>query len=175
MAVPQWAGSSRALVLVDRTSITVTAGGTIRTMRQRAIRIMSPSARDLATVGVVLDGRTSLRSFRAWSVAGGQTRALTNGDAVEASPWGPLYEDAHIRVLSIPNADPGKTIAWEIEEDEQPFLLQPLWEFQSDLPVLESSLTVAVPVAWKTRVGTVAGSTGTGSESVGSAGTSAIS
>jgi hypothetical protein len=152
MAVPQWAASSRAVVLFDLTSITVNPDRTIRTMRQRAIRIMSPSARDLATVGVVLDGRTSLQSFRAWSVAGGQTRALTNGDAVEASPWGALYEDAHIRVLSIPNADPGNTIAWEIEEDEQPFLLQPLWEFQSDLPVLESSLTVAVPDAWKANV-----------------------
>ena len=151
-AVPHWAESSRAVVLLDHTNVTVNPNGTIRTLRQRAIRIVSPSARDLATVGIVLDGRTSLQSFRAWSVAGGQTRTLTNRDAFEASPWGALYEDARIRVLKIPNADPGNTIAWEIVEDEQPFLLQPLWEFQSDLPVLESSLTVIVPVAWKANV-----------------------
>ena len=78
-AIPQWAGSSRAVVLFDLTSITVNPTGTIRTLRQRAIRIVSPAARDLATVGIVLNGRTSLQSFRAWSVAGGQTRTLTAG------------------------------------------------------------------------------------------------
>src|SRR5205823_13702953 len=49
----------------------------------------------------------------------------------------------------IPNADPGNTIACETEQNEVPLVLQPVWDFQSDLPVLDTSLQVAFPAGWK--------------------------
>jgi hypothetical protein len=148
-AVPAaFVGDAKAVVVLDRKEVTV-SGGEITTHRRRAVRILTTVGRDLADFAVHYDKETQLRDFRAWAISATGTRQFGQRDAFEANPYGEGFDDSRVKVMTIPNVDPGTVVAWEYEQRERPYALQAMWEFQGGLPVLTTSCQLVVPAGWE--------------------------
>lgn len=150
---PEWAKNARAVVLFDSTEVFAGLGGELRTHYRRAVRILTPAGRSFADATVFYDDRSKLSGLHGWVVDGASARDVRERDAIEATPlsWGELYNDEHVKVLRMPDAGPGKVVAYEYETRRQPEVLQTLWQFQEEIPVLATALTVSVPPNWKTE------------------------
>jgi Domain of Unknown Function with PDB structure (DUF3857)/Transglutaminase-like superfamily len=60
-----------------------------------------------------------------------------------------LITDVKANLLRIPAPDPGNTIGWEYEVEEQPLVLQDVWSFQQESPVRESHYSLQLPAGWE--------------------------
>jgi Domain of Unknown Function with PDB structure (DUF3857)/Transglutaminase-like superfamily len=60
-----------------------------------------------------------------------------------------LITDVKAKLLRIPAPDPGNTIGWEYEVEEQPLVLQDVWSFQQESPVRESHYSLQLPAGWE--------------------------
>jgi transglutaminase-like putative cysteine protease len=142
---PEYARSARAVVLLDSTAVLV--GGSMTTRHRRVVRILGSHVRDVVMPNVVYDSGTALLSFHGWSIAPDRhtVTAVSERDTIESSPWGELYNDAHVKVLSFPSSDPGTIVAWESEQRDRPDFVQTTWSFQGALPVVNASLLITLP------------------------------
>jgi hypothetical protein len=52
-------------------------------------------------------------------------------------------------MLQIPAADPGNVVGYEYEEEEQPMVLQDVWEFQREIPGRELHYSLQLPTGWE--------------------------
>ncbi len=148
--MPESAKSAKAVVLLDETVLTVAAAGDITTRYRRVVRVQSDAGRDYAYASVYFDNDTKLTSFRGWAIdAKGNEYEVKEKDAVETSPFdGELYSDSRAKYLRIPSGEPGSTIAYEYSQRKRPYLLQSVWHFQEDIPVLNARLQLALPTGW---------------------------
>lgn len=149
-AMPESAKSAKAVVLLDETVLTVAAAGDITTRYRRVVRVQNNAGRDHAFATVYFDNDTKLKSFRGWAIdSKGTEYEVREKEAVEMSPFdGELYSDSRSKVLRIPGGEPGSTIAYEYERRERPYLLQSVWHFQEDIPVLHARLQLVLPDGW---------------------------
>ena len=145
--VPAHMAKASAVILYDSTAITV-IGDTILTHRRRVTRILTAAGRDLAELDLVLDRDTKLRALRAWSITNGVEKEVGERDAIETAAFGDVYEDLRAKILRIPAAQPGSTIAYEYEESTRPWAMETAWHFQSDVPVIETRFALALPAGW---------------------------
>jgi hypothetical protein len=60
-----------------------------------------------------------------------------------------LVTDLRFKSLRIPAADPGNTVGYEYQTEEQPLLLKDTWEFQRHTPVRESHYKLQIPSGWE--------------------------
>ena len=149
--MPEWTKSANAVVLLDDTLITVRSAGDVTTRHRRVVRIQTNAGRDHAYATVFFDNDTKLRSLRAWSIdAKGATYEVAEREAMETTPYdGEMYSDTRAKVLRIPGGDPGTTVAIEYERRERPYLLQEMWSFQEEIPVLRTRLQTVLPEGWR--------------------------
>jgi transglutaminase-like putative cysteine protease len=149
-AMPESVKSAKAVVLLDERVMTVAAAGEITTRHRQVIRIQASSARDYGFAAVYFDNDTRLKFFRGWSIdAKGSEYEIREREAVETQPFdGELYSDSRMKVMQIPAAEPGSVVAWEYEQRERPYLLQALWDFQREIPVLTARLQIVMPQGW---------------------------
>jgi hypothetical protein len=54
-------------------------------------------------------------------------------------------------LIVIPASDPGNIVGYEIEEEEHPFVLQDIWQFQTSIPVKEARFSVELPAGWEIK------------------------
>jgi len=78
-------------------------------------------------------------------------------DAAETSLFGvqngELISDLKTRLLTIPAADPGNVIGYEIEQEVRPYVMQDVWDFQERfVPVREAHYKLQLPTAWEYKV-----------------------
>jgi transglutaminase-like putative cysteine protease len=141
---PSYAKSARAVVLLDSTAVLL--DGRMTTRHRRVVRLLGTHVRDLVFPAVVYDRDTALLGFHGWSISpDGRITAVNEREAVESSPWGALYDDAHVKSLSFPSSDPGTIVAYESEQRNRPEFLQTTWSFQGALPVVNASLAITLP------------------------------
>ena len=96
--------------------------GEVHSIHRRVYRILRPSGRDRGVFNVSFDKETKVISMRAWSLPanGGTEFEVKEKDAVETQlTEGDLYSDTRHRILRIPAADPGATVAYEYEQRER--------------------------------------------------------
>src|SRR5262249_5167143 len=63
---------------------------------------------------------------------------------------GELMTDLRTKVLTIPAADPGNIVGYEIEQEEHPYVIQDAWTFQhAGVPVREARYTLQLPAGWE--------------------------
>ena len=158
--VPDWvraaasvkvpASKAKAVVLLDETILNVDGSGSITTRHRKATKILTSAGRDYGYAAVPFDRDTKLLSFRAWSLAAdGTPYEVRERDAIETSPYdGELYSDSRVKVLRIPAADAGSVVAFEYEQRERPYMLQDVWHFQSELPVVRATFALVHPPSW---------------------------
>jgi transglutaminase-like putative cysteine protease len=150
--LPKYSAETNAVLLYDETTIAVKDAGEVHSIHRRVYRILRPSGRDRGVFNVSFDKETKVISMRAWSLPanGGKEFEVKEKDAVETQlTEGDLYSDTRHRILRIPAADPGATIAYEYEQRERPYILQDIWWFQSPDPVRQSRFILQLPPGWR--------------------------
>jgi len=149
--LPKYSEETDAIRLLDEQVVIVKENGETKTIFRGAYKILRPQGRKHGTVVIPYDNETRISNLRAWSVpAQGKDYEVKDKDALETSiTSGSFFEDARIKVLKIPAADPGSVIGYEYQRKERPYLLQQIWWFQDVHPVREARFTVQLPPGWE--------------------------
>jgi len=153
-AVPAHDEKTPAVALYSEDILTVQPNGKMKRIKRRAFRILRPNGRDYGTVVANFDGETKITSLHAWCIpAQGKDYEVKDKDAYETALRGvlngELASDLRSKILTIPAADPGNVVGYELEQDVRPYILQDLWDFQDQIPTAEARYTLQLPAGWE--------------------------
>jgi len=142
-----------AVLLYAETTVSVQAVDKIKTHVRRVYKILRPSGRDYGIVAVSFNPHSKINGFRAWCIpAQGKDYEVKDKEAVEVSlpkvAGSELISDVKDKLLQIPAADPGNIVGYEYEKEEQPMVLQDIWDFQREIPVGEAHYSLQLPSGW---------------------------
>jgi hypothetical protein len=139
------------VVLLDEQVTTVSANGEVHELHRRVIKILSTSGRDLGIASAYYDNDTKLFHFKAWSIpAQGADYEVKDKEAIETAPFdGELYADDKLRLIRIPQAEPGSIVGYEYEQKSRPYLQEHIWSFQGDIPVKKARYSIELPAGWE--------------------------
>jgi uncharacterized protein DUF3857/transglutaminase superfamily protein len=152
--IPKYSDEIQAVLLYDETKIVVKDAGEVHAIHRRVYRILHPGGRDRGVFNISFDKDTKVLNMRAWCLpaGGGKEYEVKEKDAVETQlTEEELYSDTHHRILRIPASEPGATIAYEYEQRERPYILQDIWNFQTQDPVRQSRFILQLPPGWRFR------------------------
>jgi len=143
-----------AILLYAETTVNVQSADKIKTHVRRVYKILRPSGRDYGIVAVSFNPHSKINGFRAWCIpAQGKDYEVKDKEAVEVSlpkvAGSELISDVKDKLLQIPAADPGNIVGYEYEKEEQPMVLQDIWDFQREIPVREAHYSLQLPAGWE--------------------------
>jgi hypothetical protein len=152
--VPAHDEKTPAVVLYSEDVLTVQPNGKMKRVRRRAYRILRPNGKDYGTVLANFDAETKITSLHAWCIpAQGKDYEVKDKDSYESAlrgvANGELASDLRSKILTIPAADPGNVVGYEMEQDVRPYILQDLWNFQDEIPTAEARYTLQIPAGWE--------------------------
>jgi hypothetical protein len=153
--VPAHDEKTEAILLYSEDVTTVTADGKMKGIERRAYKILRPEGRKYGEAYAYTGRDTKIGSMKAWCIpAQGKDYEVKDKDATERSLsvfGGELVSDVKVRVLTIPAADPGNVVGYEIEYQARPYVLQDDWRIQETIPVREARYTLQMPPGWRFR------------------------
>jgi len=143
-----------AILLYSENILNVQASGKIKTLERRAYKILRAEGRHYGRVHVNYDPETRITAMHGWCIpAQGKDFEVKDKDAVEqgfdGSDDGVLVSDIRAKVITIPAADPGNIIGYEIEHEDRPYILEDDWNFQRAVPTREARYTLQLPPGWE--------------------------
>jgi hypothetical protein len=143
-----------AVLLYSETTVNVQSTDKVKKTVREAYRILRPGGRDYGTVFVSLNSHRRINGLRGWCIPSqGKDYEVKDKEAMEVSlpkiEGSELISDVKDKLLRIPAADPGNIIGYEYEVEEQPMVLQEIWDFQESVPVRESHYSLQVPSGWE--------------------------
>jgi hypothetical protein len=148
--LPQYDAETYAVLVHNERIISVKDNGDVKSVLRRAFRILRPEGRDLGHVRIPFDRETKVAYLKAWSLpAQGKEYELKESDTAEVALYDDLYSDAKEKAFTIPAAEPGNTIGYEVEQKGRPSILQDRWRFSSPFPVVLSRLVLQLPEGWE--------------------------
>src|SRR5271154_2110952 len=153
--VPAHDEKTDAVLLYAEDIVTVLSDSKLKHIERRVYKILRPSARErYGTAAAIYSQSTKINSIHGWCIpAQGKEYEVKDKDAVEVSLAGVEYSelitDVKARVIHIPAPDPGNVVAYEIESEEHPYILQDMWSFQESIPVREARYTLQLPSGWE--------------------------
>lgn len=139
------------VVLLDEQITTVSPNGEVHILYRRAVKILSTSGRDLGIASAYYDNETKISHFKAWSIpAQGADYEVKDKEAIETSPFdGELYRDDRLRLIRIPQAEPGSVVGYEYEQKSRPYVQEDIWGFQEKIPVKKARYSLELPAGWE--------------------------
>jgi hypothetical protein len=142
-----------AILLYEEINVNVVSAEKIKIQVRRAYKVLRPSGREYGMAGVSFNPHTKINGLRGWCIpAQGKDYEVKDKEAIEiAMPkvdGGELISDVRDKVLQIPAPDPGNIVGYEYEKEEQPLVLQQVWDFQREIPVRESHYSLQLPPGW---------------------------
>lgn len=151
--VPAHDEKADAAVLYADSTLTVEKNGNMVRRDRRVLRILRPEGERYGLVQTFYTSLSRLRELRGWSIpANGKSYAVSEGDAIETGlpgvQNGVIASDLRVKVLRIPAATPGSTVAYEIERELWPYQIADNWIFQDAIPVREAHYTLSLPAGW---------------------------
>jgi hypothetical protein len=152
ITLPGYPPETPGVALLDEEITTINEKGEVRTLYRKAYRILRTSGRYLGTVKIYFTDETKISNFRAWSIpAKGEPYEIKDKDAIEAKPYsgGVLYDDQRVRIVEIPEAEPGSVVGFEYEQKQRPYVMQDIWTFQTSIPVKTSRYVLNLPPGWE--------------------------
>ncbi len=144
--------STKAVILLDETQITVQHNGEIYTRHRMAVRLLRPEARDeWDSVAVDFDKDTKVLSLNAWTIEpDGRVISLGEKDAQIHGYLSDLaYADLKEMVLGFPDAYPGRVVGFESVQRDRPYVFEDDWWFQDQSPVRSARLILQIPSGWE--------------------------
>jgi uncharacterized protein DUF3857/transglutaminase superfamily protein len=151
--LPVYDEKTDAVLLYEEINVSVVSAEKIRTQVRRAYKILRPSGRDYGIAAVSFNAHSKINGLRGWCIpAQGKDYEVKDKEAVEVAlpkiEGSELISDVRDKLLRIPAPDPGNIVGYEYEEDEQPLVLQDVWEFQREVPVRETHYSIQLPPGW---------------------------
>jgi hypothetical protein len=146
--LPAYPPDTNAVVLLDDTTLTVTADGHAVEHHRRAVKILRQAGRDDAIVVVPFDSDSKLLSLHVWSIGpDGHEYAMKDNEVAEFGypGAGGYFQDDRVKVANAPGRDPGGVVAYESEQRQPPYLSEYDWRYQETIPSLSQSLTLELP------------------------------
>jgi hypothetical protein len=143
-----------AVLLFSEKTVTVLSVDKIKKTVRVAYKILRPGGRDYGVVAVSFNPHQKITSLHGWCIpAQGKDYEVKDKDALEVSlpkvEGSELVSDVKDKLLRIPAPDPGNIVGYEYEKEEQPLVLQDIWNFQSEPPVRESHYSLQLPAGWE--------------------------
>jgi len=143
-----------AVLLYAERTVNVQSVDKIKTHVRVVYKILRPGGRDYGIVEVPFTPRDKITTLRAWCIpAQGKDYEVKDKEAVEISypkvEGSELISDLKDKFLQIPAADPGNVVGYEYETEEQPMVLQDVWEFQQEIPAREIHYALQLPAGWE--------------------------
>lgn len=152
--LPEHDEKTDAVLLYSERVENVQSVDKIKTRVRIVYKILRPSGREYGVVPVSFNAHRKITGLRGWCIpTQGKDYEVKDKDAVEVSlprvEGSELISDVKDKVLQIPAADPGAVIGYEYEEEEQPMVLQAVWDFQREIPSREVHYSLQLPAGWE--------------------------
>ena len=155
--LPEHDEKTNAVLLLSEDTFLVQANGKMKHIERRVFKILRPDGRRYGTVYAHFDSETKINSIHGWCIpALGKNYEVKDKEAVETALFGvqdgELVSDLKTKLLTIPAADPGNIVGYEIEQEVHPYVIQDIWDFQRpNIPVREAHYTLQLPAGWEYR------------------------
>jgi transglutaminase-like putative cysteine protease len=146
--------TNAVLLLADDTFI-VQGSGKMKRIQRRVYKILRPDGRGYGTIYANFDSETRINFIHGWCIpAQGKDYEVKDKEAMETALLGvqdgELMSDLKTKVLTIPAADPGNIVGYEIEQEVHPYVIQDVWDFQhQNVPVREARYSLQLPAGWE--------------------------
>ncbi len=144
-----------AVLLYSEENLTIQPNGKFKRTTRRAYKILRVGGKSYGVAQAYVHAEEKVLSMRAWCIpAQGRDYEVKDKEAQEGSPgvqYGELVSDLRVKLIVIPASDPGNIVGYEIEEEEHPFVLQDIWQFQTSIPVKEARFSVELPAGWEIK------------------------
>ncbi len=153
--VPSHDEKTDAVLLYSEDTLIVQGNGKIKNTKRRVYKILRPGGKRFGTVRADFDSETKINSIHGWCIpAQGKDYEIKDKDAIETALFGvqdgELMSDLKTKLLTIPAADLGNIVGYEIDQEVRPYVLQDVWEFQEvNVPVREARYTLQLPPGWE--------------------------
>ena len=149
--LPSYPADTKAVVLLEEESATVTSPGEYVQHRRRAVRILRLDGRDEGFLSLYLGEKEKVLSLRAWAIdKTGREYEIKEKDFVEVSPYSDeFFSDIHYRTAKAPAPEPGSVIAIEYEVRRHDWDNQLDWVLQDGIPVHEATFILQLPSGWE--------------------------
>lgn len=154
-SVPGHDDKTNAVLMYEETDVNVISLNKIKIVVRRAYKILRPDGREYGTVLVPFTTPDQkVNAMRGWCIpAQGRDYEVTDKEAIEIAypkvDGSELISDLRVKALQIPAADTGNLIGYEYELEEQPYVLEDEWLFQSKVPSRESHYSLQLPQGWE--------------------------
>jgi hypothetical protein len=150
--LPAYPAETRAVVLLEETTLTVAPDGRGVEHIRRVIKILRPLGRRYGEIYVPFNADTKVNYLHVWSIgADGHEYALKDNELSEqgTSSWGILYEDQRVKIAEAPGRDPNAVIAYEYEQKMPPYMFEDTWDIQESIPKLRQRYILQLPPGWE--------------------------
>jgi uncharacterized protein DUF3857/transglutaminase superfamily protein len=154
-ALPAHDEKTNAVLLYSEDILSVQSNGKIKKVERRVYKILRPDGRHYGTVRADFDAETKLNYIHGWCIPSqGKDYEVKDKDAIETALLGvqngELMTDLKSKILTIPAADPGNVVGYEIEQELRPYVMQDAWGFQRvEVPVREAHYSLQLPAGWE--------------------------
>ena len=154
-ALPEHDEKTNAVLLYSEDTLSVQSNGKIKKVERRVYKILRPDGRQYGTFRADFDAETKINNIHGWCIPSqGKDYEVKEKEAIETALWGvqngELMTDLKSKILTIPAADPGNIVGYEIEQELRPYVMQDVWAFQKvEVPVREAHYSLQLPAGWE--------------------------
>jgi hypothetical protein len=152
--LPAYDEKTSVVLLYADDVLAIQSNGKIKKITRRAYKILRPDGRRVGKQHFFYDAETKITGIHGWCIpAAGKDFEVKEKEMTDTGyldvEGGELYTDFHAKVMTIPAAEPGNIIGYEVEQDYRPYVLGDEWFFQEMLPVREARYTLQLPPGWE--------------------------
>jgi hypothetical protein len=153
--LPEHDEKTNAVLLYSEDVLSVQSNGKIKKVERRVYKILRPDGRQYGTIRADFDAESKISNMHGWCIpAQGKDYEVKEKDAIETALLGvqngELMTDLKSKILTIPAADPGSVVGYEIEQELRPYVMQDIWAFQDvGAPVREAHYSLQLPAGWE--------------------------
>jgi hypothetical protein len=142
-----------AVILYQESILTVSSNGKIKRLDRQVFKILRPGGGARAKPRFYFDPKSPITSLHAWSIPlDGKDYEVKERDAIDSAvldvEGGELVSDLRMKVLTIPGAQVGTVIGYEVEQELKPEIMADDWDVQDVVPIREARFTLILPAGW---------------------------
>ena len=150
--LPAYPSDTRAVVLLEETTLTVQPEGKSIEHVRRVVKILRPGGRSYGEIAVWFNRDSRLSYLHVWSIGpDGHEYAMKDNEIIERS-WqggGVLYDDARAKTADAPARDVNAVIAYEYEQRVPFYESEDSFDLQESIPKLKQSYILRLPPGWQ--------------------------